>query len=712
MAKVICPSCGGENEVIGNRGKSCEYCGTMVYPPKVSNITPSHEEGKMESFGEYLVLRDYQFDKGPQIISGLKQNLVNLDTTPIDVFDHLEIDAIEYYFLPMVRVKGRVSTKWSCNQIIKKKREVGQRAIRDDKGNIQRWETEYEEYDDYLAKHGEGSAQFDFLTKCGESITLPKGVSKIYDQIDFSKIKPLFIPWDQSLLENHSAIPENSVVNLKIQDLKSKEILNPIGSKIDHMAYNCSFGNFSPNERTNENYTKNVTLDPNNSNLIYFVPFVCVKYHYKNQECEWAVLQNPNIKSFNAQVPIDQAYTEYLENRDSTIKQRNTIYESISWSRGILLTIGIILALVFGFCALLNSSSPWIFAFFLMGVLSIFIGALMFFLRNPVHKLVGRMNKQLGLLALRNKLLRKFNLAKNGEDCRILHLNKEYLDGDHYAEYFDETPTPKTVEEIDEYTSKTNSIKKHLYTIFYVDWILFIIGTIAILSYAGTKSAAIKEYEYQERIEQEAEEQRKTEIRATGDLGEMGFPKGVKTIEVQDGSDYGILDFDKQGNLTKVQIKKDINENNVTTYEISDGKIVKSTHSNGYEPSDFWGGQYQTFPERFVVTYRYDNDSHSKVSGGKVTTYSEPAIYASIKNNEQKIAVLKNGHIEWESSNRFPIGFILINKTNDIYYTFPNLAMELLGIKLEMPENYEFVSGTPEKPTEIINFGKITYYDD
>lgn len=720
MSKVNCPHCGGENEIIGFKGKSCDYCGTMIYPQKTPNVTPSHEQGKINGIGEYIVLRDCNLITESEIVAALKENLVNLDTSPIDVFDHLRIDSIEFYFLPMVRVKGHVSTQWSCNQIIKKKREVGQRAIRDNKGNIERWETEYEEYDDYLPKQGFGSSSFDFLTKCGEHIPLPASVSKIYNQIEFAKIKTFIVDWDPALLDNTNVIPQNSIVNLKTEDLKSSTVIRLIGSKLHQLAYECSFGDFDPNERTNEHFSKNLNFDNNNSYIIYFIPFTCVKYHYKNQECEWAYLQCPDIESCNSKVPVDSTFDKYKEDLKLIIKQRRLLAESLSWSRGLLITVGIILTLVFGFISIYQHfSEPWILAFLFVGVLSIIIGCIMYELVAPIKNLASKMNALLGLKALRNKLLRKKNLSNSGGDCKIYHNNESYVkrDGTLYCDMIDSKIRPQTIEEIDQYQNNIEATKRSLYGRFFTYWSLFVVGIIIILTIAGIDYSKRNEIAFQmyqvEEQERQAKEQRKAELRARGDLGKMGFPKGVQEIEIERGK--CLLYFDKQGNLTKIQIKDSYHDDEFSIYEISKGKIIKSSHSNRYEQHEFWGDEYMKFPKNFDVTYSYKEDNHTKVSGGEVIEYSEPTIYATINGKEKKLATLKNNKVEWEGHlGHFPIDYVHVNLINgySIDYTYPNLAMQLLNIMLEMPKDYELVSGTSEKPTEIANFGKIKYYDN
>lgn len=105
MATVICPNCGGENNVIKRGGQECVYCGTMLqYPQAKRKQTKKSEGSNKDAFpqAEYLIELSSKYSTHNKVTDELRKFLISSDNVPIDIFDHLEVKDIKWLYLPMI----------------------------------------------------------------------------------------------------------------------------------------------------------------------------------------------------------------------------------------------------------------------------------------------------------------------------------------------------------------------------------------------------------------------------------------------------------------------------------------------------------------------------------------------------------------------------------------------------------------------------------
>lgn len=245
MATVICPNCGGENNVTKRGGQECEYCGTMLQYPqakKKSEKKKTNSNDDIFPHGEFIIELADKYSTEGKVADELCTFLTNSDKVPLDIFDHLIVKQVNWLYLPMIRYSGRVETEWSCNQVIEKEREIGERPIRDRNGNIIRYETEYETYYDYIPKSGRGNGSFDVLIPCGKGVKLSQGIEECYGRISFSRISSR----SKKEWPCKEVVPVNAKVNTDFVDLNDNksEIIGEVARVVKDVAAGCSFGNF------------------------------------------------------------------------------------------------------------------------------------------------------------------------------------------------------------------------------------------------------------------------------------------------------------------------------------------------------------------------------------------------------------------------------------------------------------------------------------
>lgn len=434
MATVICPNCGGENNVTKRGGQECAYCGTMLqYPQAKRKQTKKSEESNNDTFpqAEYIIELASKYSTHNKITDELRKFLISSDNVPIDIFDHLEVKEIKWLYLPMIRYSGRVETEWSCNQVVEKKREVGQRPVRDRNGNIKFYETEYETYYDYIPKSGKGYGNFDVIIPCGKGKHLSEGLKLCYGRIDFSRISSD----DKKEWPCKQIVPEEATVDTDFVDLNDNksDIIGTVARVVRDVAEDCSFGNFGRTSDHNLSYRQSLNL---NTGIVYYIPFVQVIYSYRGTNHEWVFMQSPSIRTAEPTIPEMDALDNPLEDMQALFeKQRSSLSTKETWS------------LILSF------------------LLTTPIGCIIFYCcaNSIIEKAKRRLNTQVGLVSLMFKLKRQANLAKHGVKAEVDHNNRDYIDdSDSNSDraLYDWSEKPTTVEGIEQYFVETEKIRK------------------------------------------------------------------------------------------------------------------------------------------------------------------------------------------------------------------------------------------------------------
>lgn len=437
MATVICPNCGGENNVTKRGGQECEYCGTMLqYPQAKKKVEKKSTSSNDAVFphGEFIIELANEYSTEEKVSDALRTFLLNSDNVPLDIFDHLTVKQVKWLYLPMIRYSGRVETEWSCNQVIEKKREIGERPIRDRNGNIIRYETVYETYYDYIPKSGRGNGNFDVLIPCGKGLKLSQGLEDCYGRISFSRISSR----SKKEWPSKEVVPVNAKVNTDFVDLNDNknEIIGEVARVVKDVAVGCSFGNFGRITDEDMTYRHNLNL---NTGLLYYVPFVQVIYSYKGDTHEWVFMQSPSIRTAEPTIPeMDENENPLIELQTQFENQRERISKKELWSYVISFFIPPFLGLVF----------------------------FMMFTDSICKKAKRRLNTQLDLATLLFRLKRSKGLSKHGKKAEISEEDIEDLfdeeagdyDGEEDTLLYDNGEKPTTIEGIEAYFAETEII--------------------------------------------------------------------------------------------------------------------------------------------------------------------------------------------------------------------------------------------------------------
>lgn len=437
MATVICPNCGGENNVTKRGGQECAYCGTMLQYPQAKKKTEKKNTNSNDAVfphGEFIIELAAEYSTEEKVSDALRTFLLNSDNVPLDIFDHLTVKQVNWLYLPMIRYSGRVETEWSCNQVIEKKREIGERPIRDRNGNIIRYETEYEIYYDYIPKSGRGVGNFDVLIPCGKGLKLSQAIEECYGRISFSRISSR----SKKEWPSKEVVPLNAKVNTDFVDLNDNksEIIGEVARVVKDVAVGCSFGNFGRITDEDMTYRQNLNL---NTGLLYYVPFVQVIYSYKGDTHEWVFMQSPSIRTAEPTIPeMDENENPLIELQTQFENQRKRISKKELWSYVISFFIPPLLGLVF----------------------------FMMFTDSICKKAKRRLNTQLDLATLLFRLKRSNGLSKHGKKAEISKEEIEDLfdeeagdyDGEEDSLLYDNGEKPTTIEGIEAYFAETEII--------------------------------------------------------------------------------------------------------------------------------------------------------------------------------------------------------------------------------------------------------------
>lgn len=497
MATVICPNCGGENNVTKRSGHECEYCGTMLHlptPKKGNKRNERHESvsGNTNlSDAEFIVqiASKYSTEKG--VGNALNAYLVKQDNVPNDIFDHLEIKTIKWMYLPMWRYNGDISTEWSCDEVVYRKRKIGDEPKYDSKGNLLRIEAVYETYEDYLPKSGYGNTTFDMLIPAIEKIKeeLP------YQRTDFNTIKGDNV---KPMKEGMSLVPACASIRKSSSDVDSKAVLTDLAIGIKGRAEECSYGNLIPrstsylprflregHECINEHLNFKYQLNENNTvGELYYIPFVYVVYSYKGATYEWGFMLNP----------------DHADVYDTPESEDNTNEEDIDVQKEKSNQL----------------SAKWNVFLFLSGVLSFLVGMIIFLVRNiSLYERIGkRYSHQESMVSLLRIYKRRENLIKHGADKKTLadinaQIQEEYGGEDSEGE---DDITPKDIAEIQQYFAETEVLKHKLlkrmkrFWTWYISSIVIVGGSI--LGYTFYNYWKSEKYNAEQTAIQEAEDNR------------------------------------------------------------------------------------------------------------------------------------------------------------------------------------------------------------
>lgn len=579
MATVICPNCGGENNVTNRDGQECAYCGTMLYLPTPKKGKPqnkgheSDNDNKNLSDAKYIVPIASKYSTENEVINALNAYLVKQDNVPDDIFDRLEIQTIKWIYLPMWRYNGDISTEWSCDAVIYRKRKIGEEPKYDSKGNLLRIEAVYETYEDYLPKSGHGQTSFDILVPAFKTIKekLP------YRSIDFNTINESNA---KQIKDGMTLVPASASIRKVTVEIDSETVLTNMMREVNRKAEKCSYGDFIPRssglphsvimgrECVHEQFNVKYKLNENGTiGELYYLPFVYVVYSYKGDSYKWGFMLNPDHAGAYDTPASEDSTTE----EDIDVQKENANQIRAKWNMFL----------------------------FLSGVLSFLVGMIIFLVRNiSLYERIGkRYRYQESMFSLLGIYKRRENLIKHGADKKTIseidaQIQEEYGDEEDESE---DDRTPKSIAEIHEYFAETEVLKQKLlkrmkrFWMWYISLIVIVGGSILGYSYYSNKR--VEEQINQESQRQE-EEHNALKVRVEGEIREQ-FLSRFQNKTYEGTEENSILD----GQIIKIKVL----DNNRLEYQLG------SKSYNGLDSSISWSS-----PKIIPYTLDIDITNHTE----------------------------------------------------------------------------------------------------
>lgn len=468
MATVICPNCGGENNVTNRNGQECAYCGTMLYLPTPNKVKSkdkgreSDNDNKNLSDAKFIVPIASEFSTEKEVRNALNAYLVKQDDVPDDIFDHLEIQTIKWIYLPMWRYNGSITSEWTCDEVVYRKRKVGEEPKYDSKGNLLRIEAVYETYEDYLPKSGHRQTSFDILVPAFKTVKekLP------YRSIDFNTINGSNA---KQIKDEVVPVPASASIRKVTVEIDSETVLTNMMREVNRKAEKCSYGDFIPRswglphsvimgrECIHEQFNVKYKLNENGTiGELYYLPFVYVVYSYKGDTYKWGFMLNPHCAGVY----------------DTPASEDNTNEEDIDVQKEKSNQI----------------RAKWNIFLFLSGVLSFLVGMIIFLVRNiSLYERIGkRYRYQESMFSLLGIYKRRENFIKHGADKKTIseidaQIQEEYEDEEDEGE---DDRTPKSIAEIYKYFAKTEVLRQTLlkrmkrFWLWYISLIVIVSGYI------------------------------------------------------------------------------------------------------------------------------------------------------------------------------------------------------------------------------------------
>lgn len=621
MATVICPNCGGENNVTEHNGQECAYCGTMLYlptPKKVKSKDKGREsdnDNKNLSDAKFIVPIASEFSTEKEVRNALNAYLVKQDDVPDDIFDHLEIQTVKWIYLPMWRYNGNISTEWSCDAVVYRKRKVGEEPKYDSKGNLLRIEAVYETYEDYLPKSGHGQTSFDILVPAFKTIKekLP------YRSIDFNTINGSNA---KQIKDGMALVPASASIRKVTVEIDSETVLTNMMREVNRKAEKCSYGDFIPRssglphsvimgrECVHEQFNVKYKLNENGTiGELYYLPFVYVVYSYKGDTYKWGFMLNP----------------DHAGVYDTPASENNTNDEDIDFQKEKSNQV----------------RAKWNTFLFLSGVLSFLVGMIIFLVRNiSLYERIGkRYRYQESMFSLLGIYKRRENLIKHGADKKTIseidaQIQEEYDDEEDESE---DDRTPKSIAKIHEYFAETEVLKQKLlkrmkrFWVWYIS--LIVIAGGSILGYSYYSNKRVEEQINQESQRQE-EEHNALKVRVEGEIREQ-FLSRFQNKTYEGAEENSILD----GRIIKIKVL----DNNRLEYQLG------SKSYNGLDSSISWSS-----PK--IIPYSLDID---------ITNHTEDryCVSAIFRFGEFESSDLLNGDVY--GTHQFDYYTKLTNKTSN-----------------------------------------------
>lgn len=145
----VCPNCGAPLDKSSAKGITCPYCGGALALPV------SHREANaVDEIIPFAITEEEAQQR-------LAWELAQCDNVPLDAFNSLSIKATKV-FVPVWSFNGHYDASWSCDRVIRRKRDYIDRN-----GNVKK-----EEYKEYSPANGNVKGKFTILVSASKEIKL------------------------------------------------------------------------------------------------------------------------------------------------------------------------------------------------------------------------------------------------------------------------------------------------------------------------------------------------------------------------------------------------------------------------------------------------------------------------------------------------------------------------------------------------------------
>lgn len=264
MKTQTCPNCGANitNPESTIRDTVCPYCGSAVVLCKDNN---SNDE-------KYRIIPFKITEQ--EAINFLTKELVRNDNVPADVFEHLKIEAVKKYALPMYLFNGTIEGTWTATAIIQQSRRV--------KRNNGLFATEY--YNESQPISGSGRGAFWLMSIGNVKTNLPNNLRQFAHAVEYTHAHS-----EISFLKPTSEIPQllrDDVIEISF-DTERMTVFQSEGfnNAIDRLATQSavsqlpqSYKDFRQTWNAHCNYSESVLLS------VYYIIF-----SYKGQDYYFCV---------------------------------------------------------------------------------------------------------------------------------------------------------------------------------------------------------------------------------------------------------------------------------------------------------------------------------------------------------------------------------------------------------------------------------------
>ena len=317
--QIECPNCGATLQASQLAEIECPYCGSKFTNP----LNEEKNATVIESIIPFSM-------SGDDFKERLYENFIDKTQVPQDIFEHLEIQWIGQYYLPMYLFTGEYHADWSCTVVYRQK---------DKQGN---------EYEDCRPASGVATGHFAKLALACNS--LPEKMTSFIEVIDqTSEIHSATTDYMPSYLVGE----DGSTIEVASIDISDKDAWNGLHPSIKEDAENAAYSQMRMGSATRDNRIS-VNFKGDLRDLLLF-PIWYGEYTYQGEEYHFVM--DGRGSSFDFSHPYDSDYRDGVLVRFFTMFGMlglTTIVSGIAvgWSGGSIAPTMVVAAVAFIFLSI------------------------------------------------------------------------------------------------------------------------------------------------------------------------------------------------------------------------------------------------------------------------------------------------------------------------------------------------------------------------